>query len=147
VAFSLSPEPIEVAVLHEQLLDPGAGACATFEGWVRNENEGRGVVRLDYEGYEAVAVKEGEAVLAEARERFGLKRTVCVHRVGSLEIGDMAVWVGVSADHRDAAFDGCRYIIDEIKHRLTIWKKEHYSDGDSGWINCQTGDAASAPRP
>jgi molybdopterin synthase catalytic subunit len=113
-----------------------------FEGWVRNENDGRVVVRLDYEGYEAVAVKEGEAVLAEAREKFALTRAGCVHRVGSLEIGDLAVWVGVSAGHRGAAFDGCRYIIDEIKHRLPIWKKEHYADGDSGWINCQVRSAA-----
>ncbi len=135
--FSLSPEPIDAAVLHAALADDSAGACVVFEGWVRNENEGRGVVRLDYEGYEAVAVKEGEAVLAEAREKFGLTRAVCVHRVGSLAIGDLAVWAGVSAGHRGVAFDGCRYIIDEIKHRLPIWKKEHYADGDSGWVNCQ----------
>lgn len=145
MTFSLSPEPIDVNALRRGLEDPAAGACATFEGWVRNENEGRTVVRLDYEGYEAVARKEGEKVLAEAREKFGLMRAVCVHRVGPLEIGDMAVWVGVSAGHRGAAFDACRYIIDEIKHRLPIWKKEHYADGDSGWINCQTNAGSAAP--
>lgn len=147
MTFSLSAEPIDVNTLRALLEDPAAGACATFEGWVRNENEGRCVIRLDYEGYEAVARKEGEKVLAEARERFGLVRAVCVHRVGSLGIGDMAVWVGVSAGHRGEAFGACRYIIDEIKHRLPIWKKEHYADGDSGWINCQTGGAAAMPKP
>jgi len=146
VNFVLSPEPIDIDALKAELGDASAGACVTFEGWVRNENEGRSVTRLDYEGYEAVATKEGEKVLAEAREKFGLARAVCVHRVGSLAIGDLAVWVGVSAGHRGEAFNACRYIIDEIKHRLPIWKKEHYAEGDSGWINCQTGDPAAAPK-
>ena len=104
---------------------------------MRNENEKRGVTRLEYEGYEAVAVKEGEAVLREALAKFAILRAECAHRVGTLEIGDVAVWVGVSAAHRGAAFDACRYIIDEIKLRLPIWKKEHYREGDSGWVNCQ----------
>ena len=64
-----------------------------------------------------------------------------MHRVGALAIGDMAVWVGATASHRAAAFDACRYIIEEVKTRLPIWKKEHYEEGDSGWINCQTGAA------
>lgn len=144
--FALSPEPIDSAAWRARLNDSRAGGCVVFEGVVRDENEGRAVVRLEYEGYEAVAVKEGEAVLREAIERFGVMGAECVHRVGRLEIGDLAVWVGVSAVHRGAAFDACRYIIDEIKHRLPIWKKEHYREGDSGWINCQTSAAPHAPR-
>jgi molybdopterin synthase catalytic subunit len=66
-----------------------------------------------------------------------MKNAVCIHRVGILEIGDLAVWVGVSAGHRDEAFKACRYIIDEIKHRVPVWKKEYYSGGDSGWVNCE----------
>jgi molybdopterin synthase catalytic subunit len=62
---------------------------------------------------------------------------LCIHRVGSLDLGDMAVWVGVSSAHRAEAFDACRYIIDEVKHRLPIWKKEHYRSGNSGWVNCE----------
>ena len=69
--------------------------------------------------------------------RFGVTRAACVHRVGSLAIGDVAVWVGVSAAHRDEAFRACRFIIDEVKHRVPIWKKEHYVNGDSGWVNCE----------
>jgi molybdopterin synthase catalytic subunit len=70
---------------------------------------------------------------------------VCIHRVGSLRIGDLAVWVGVSAAHRGAAFDACRFVIDETKARVPVWKKEHYADGDTAWINCATrGDHAAA---
>ena len=70
-------------------------------------------------------------------QRFPHLEARCVHRVGLLEIGECAVWVGVAAKHRDEAFRACRYIIDEIKHRLPIWKKEHYVNGDSGWVNCE----------
>lgn len=108
-----------------------------FEGWVRNENEGRAVRRLEYEVYEPLAIVEGEKVLQEAKDQFPHIDALCVHRSGLLEIGDCAVWVGVSAAHRDEAFKACRYIIDEIKTRLPIWKKEHYVDGDSGWVNCE----------
>lgn len=93
---------------------------------------------LEYEAHGPVAVSEGEKILAEARERFGLLAASSCHRVGRLEIGDCAVWVGVSAAHRGVAFEGCRYIIDELKQRLPIWKKEHYRDGHSDWINCLT---------
>ena len=134
--FSLSERPIDGGAATTQLRNPGAGACATFEGWVRDHNEGRAVELLEYEAYAPVAVKEGEAILAEARAKFQIDDAVCIHRVGPLAIGDMAVWVGVSAAHRGAAFDACRYIIDEVKGRVPIWKKEHYADGDSGWVNC-----------
>ena len=66
-----------------------------------------------------------------------MRRAACEHRLGDLAIGEVAVWVGVSAPHRDEAFRACRYIIDEVKHRLPIWKKEHYVNGDSGWVNCE----------
>ncbi|MDP7639823.1 MAG: molybdenum cofactor biosynthesis protein MoaE [Candidatus Hydrogenedentes bacterium] len=140
--FSIGATRIDVAALHADLEDPAAGACVTFEGWVRNENEGSQVQSLEYEGYEAVAVKEGEKILAEAVEQFQLSRAICVHRIGHLQIGDMAVWVGVSSGHRGEAFKACTYIIDEIKTRLPVWKKEHYIDGDSGWINCEVRPAA-----
>jgi molybdopterin synthase catalytic subunit len=84
-----------------------------------------------------VAVAEGEKILAEAAGKFPYLHAHCVHRTGMLEIGDCAVWVGVASAHRDEAFKACRYIIDELKHRLPIWKKEHYANGDSGWVNCE----------
>jgi len=123
--------------LREALFDPGAGAYCGFEGWIRNENEGRAVRRLEYEAYEPVAIAEGEKIIAEAAQRFPNLHAHCVHRTGMLEIGECAVWVGVSAAHRDEAFQACRYIIDQLKVRLPVWKKEHYADGDSGWVNCE----------
>jgi len=146
-SFEISARPIEPDALKAALAADRAGACVCFEGWVRNHNEGEPVTALEYETHEPLAVKEGERVLAEALERFAIVRARCVHRTGRLEIGDCAVWVGVSAAHRGAAFDACRYIIDEIKHRLPIWKKEHYSSGESGWVNCARPERDGAALP
>ena len=128
---------IDTAVLQESLTDPAAGGYCAFEGWVRNENEGHEVARLEYEAHEPLCVSEGERVIAEARAKFPFLTARCVHRIGLLELGECAVWIGVAAKHRDEAFRACRFIIDEIKQRLPIWKKEHYVNGDSGWVNCE----------
>ncbi len=115
---------------------------------MRNHNEGQAVDSLEYEAFAELAEREGELVLAEAREKFDLLAAEAVHRVGHLQIGEMAVWVGVAAAHRGPAFDACRYIIDELKARVPIWKKEHYSAGTSAWINCATrGDHTDANAP
>lgn len=135
--FRFSRAPLEVTTLRAALADPACGGYAAFEGWVRDHNEGRRVRYLEYEAYEALAVREAERIVAEAAARFGVIHAACAHRIGGLAVGELAVWVGVSAAHRDEAFRACRYIIDEIKHRLPIWKKEHYLDGDSGWVNCE----------
>lgn len=135
--FQIASQPIDPQSLKDSLLDSRAGGFASFEGWVRNHNDGQTVGSLDYEAYTELAEKEGAKIIAEAHEKFGILRAACVHRVGSLQIGDMAVWVGVSSAHRDAAFTACRYIIDEVKERVPIWKKEHYSSGDAGWINSE----------
>ena len=136
-AFSFSTAALEPDRYRAALGDSAAGGYASFEGWVRNHNEGRRVHRLEYEAFEALAISEGERIVAAAVERFGVLKAACVHRIGDLGIGELAVWVGVSAAHRDEAFAACRYIIDEVKHRVPIWKKEHYEDGDSGWVNCE----------
>ena len=147
--FRFVQGPFRPDALAEELRDVSCGAYVSFEGWVRNHNEGREVRHLEYEAYESLGLKEGERIIAEARERFGFEHAVCVHALGELALGDMAVWVGVSSHHRDAAFQACRYIIDEVKHRVPIWKKEHYIDGDSGWVNCEAcaSAATSAPPP
>jgi molybdopterin/thiamine biosynthesis adenylyltransferase/molybdopterin synthase catalytic subunit/rhodanese-related sulfurtransferase len=142
-AFGFSTEPLAPERYRAGLEDPTAGGYSSFEGWVRDHNEGRRVHRLEYEAFEALGIREGERIVAEAVERFGVSRAACVHRVGALEIGELAVWVGVSAAHRGEAFAACRYIIDEVKHRVPIWKKEHYTDGDSGWVNCERCAAAA----
>ncbi len=135
--ISITNDVIDPDLLRKTLFDPGAGAYTSFEGWIRNENEGHSVLRLEYEAYEPLALTEGTSILTEAQNKFPHLHAHCVHRIGLLEIGDCAVWVGVSSPHRDEAFLACRYIIDEIKVRLPIWKKEHYADGHSGWVNCE----------
>jgi molybdopterin synthase catalytic subunit len=144
--FRLSANAIDPVPLQRGLADARAGACATFEGWVRDRNEGQPVLSLEYEAYGPLAEKEGDRILAEAREKFALLGALCVHRVGHLQLGELAVWVGVTAEHRGAAFDACRYIIDEAKARVPIWKKEHYAGGATAWINCATrGEHIEAP--
>lgn len=146
--FRIAVQPLDPAALKHALLNASAGACVTFEGWVRDHNDGKPVRALDYEAFAALAEREGARIVAEARARFDLAAVHCVHRVGSLAVGDLAVWVGVAAAHRGAAFDACRYVIDETKARVPIWKKEHYLDGASEWINCATrGDHASGAAP
>lgn len=136
-AFSFSDRALDLAALRSSVQHIAHGGYSSFEGWVRNHNEGSAVTALEYEAFESLAVKEGERIIAEACERYGVTVARCVHRVGALALGDVAVWVGVSAPHRDEAFKACRYIIDEVKHRVPIWKKEHYVSGDSGWVNCE----------
>jgi molybdopterin synthase catalytic subunit len=133
--FRISDGPLDSVTLSRELATASAGACISFEGWVRNRNEGKPVLRLAYQAYAALAESEGRCILDEALTRFAIERAACVHRVGTLEIGDLAVWVGVSAGHRDAAFAACRWIIDEVKARVPIWKNEFYADGQSGWLH------------
>jgi molybdopterin synthase catalytic subunit len=135
--FSFSTTALDTATLQLDLRDLSCGGFAAFEGWVRDHNEGLAVIGLEYEAFAELAEKEGARIVSEAITKFGVTRAACVHRVGSLALGEVAVWVGVSAAHRDEAFRACRYIIDEVKHRVPIWKKEHYVNGDSGWVNCE----------
>lgn len=135
--FRFSHQPIDPTPLRAELVDTHCGGFTAFEGWVRDHNEGQQVRRLEYEAFEALGVREGEKIMAEARQRFGVMQVLCVHRLGDLDLKEIAVWVGVAAAHRDEAFKACRYIIDEVKHRVPIWKKEHYVSGDSGWVNCE----------
>ena len=112
----------------------GIGARSVFEGTVRDTNDGHDVTKLEYECYESLAMKEGNKILGEAIEKFGLIDAFCIHRIGTLEIGETAVVVVATSGHRDEAFKGCRYIIDEVKCRVPIWKKEHYQDGETEWL-------------
>ena len=133
--FRISASAIDVGALQAALRDPRAGACASFEGWVRDHNDGRPVEGLHYEAYMELAQAEGAAILEEALRRFDLVDAACVHRTGDLAVGELAVWVGASAAHRDAAFAACRWIIDEVKARVPIWKHERYREGDAGWLH------------
>ena len=143
--FHIADAPFDIAPLRQRLLHDRAGAFAAFEGWVRDHNEGRPVQGLRYEAYVALAEAEGARIVEEAWARFGAIEACCVHRIGELAIGELAVWVGASAAHRDAAFDACRWIIDEVKARVPIWKHERYADGEAEWLHPgQAGPASAA---
>jgi molybdopterin synthase catalytic subunit len=133
--FRLSATPFDTAALRAGLLDARVGAYASFEGWVRDHNAGQAVTGLRYEAYAELAEREGDAILAEAAGRFDILDAACVHRTGDLAIGELAVWVGVAAAHRDAAFAACRWIIDEVKSRVPIWKHERYANADPAWLH------------
>ena len=133
--FELADSVIDITRLSAVLRNDRAGAFASFEGWVRDHNDGRAVDGLRYEAYATLAEKEGERVMQEALQKFAIVDALCTHRTGDLAVGDLAVWVGVSAAHRGAAFDACRYIIDEVKSRVPIWKHERYREGDTGWLH------------
>ncbi|SMF53131.1 molybdenum cofactor biosynthesis protein MoaE [Pseudobacteriovorax antillogorgiicola] len=144
--FEVSSDPIDPMLSRSKLVNDAAGGFVSFEGWVRNHNEGQSVDALEYEIYDSLAKKEGAVIIQEAIEKYGIKEAYGIHRKGFLNIGDIAVWIGVSSAHRDAAFEACRYIIDEVKIRLPVWKKEHYSDGQAEWVNCQACSHAHAKR-
>lgn len=144
--FSVSDTAIDPVAARQSVTDDSCGALAVFEGWIRNLNEGQAVERLEYEVYRPLAEKEGDRIIREAYDRFGVGNAICIHREGMLELGDIAVIVCVSSTHRGEAFDACRYIIDEVKSRLPIWKKEYYVGGISEWVNCQRCAAAGQSR-
>ena len=135
--FAVSNTAIDVTAAKKAVADNSCGALVVFEGWIRDHNEGQEVERLEYEVYRPLAEKEGARIIDEALERFAVSHALCIHREGLLELGEIAVIVCVSSAHRGDAFDACRYIIDQTKTRLPIWKKEHYLSGISEWVNCE----------
>lgn len=144
--FQLTDQPIDPAALREQLLSRSAGAFCSYEGWVREHNEGKAVRELHYSSYPQMAPVIAADILEEAKKKFTLEAAAIVHRTGALGVSDIAVWVGVTAHHRGDTFLACRYIIDNVKHRLPIWKKEIYSDGSEAWIennHCGCADPAN----
>ncbi|HJL92298.1 MAG TPA: molybdenum cofactor biosynthesis protein MoaE [Woeseiaceae bacterium] len=139
----ITTKKIDVLEQSRLLSNSSAGAYVSFEGWVRNENEGFRVLRLEYEVFKPIATKEGKRIFDKAKDKYAILDVNGIHRSGLLEIGECAVWIGVIAAHREEAFDACRYVIDRIKTRLPIWKKEYYADGNSGWVNCERCASAS----
>ncbi len=134
--FALTESPIDAAALRERLLgNENCGAFNCFEGWVRRQNEGSRVDYLVYSVYRELALNAGNEVIAEAKRHFAIADAICVHRYGRLEVGEMAVWVGVAAGHRDAGFAACRFIIDTVKAQVPIWKEEFYTgQSQSAWL-------------
>jgi len=114
--------------------DDSAGAVVLFIGTVRSPNEGHAIEKLEYQAYREMAEKRMQKIESEARSRWPLKKVVMVHREGELRVGDVSVAVAVSAEHRAEAYEACRYAIEEIKHKLPIWKRERISGGKRVWV-------------
>lgn len=131
--FAVVPEPIAAAGLRELVAEPGHGALCTFEGTVRDHTGDLATTYLEYEGHAGMAEKIFAEIAAAAQERFAIGAMAIHHRVGRLEIGDVSVAIAVAAEHRDAAFDACRYAIDRLKVSAPVWKKEFGPDG-SFWV-------------
>ena len=127
--IAIGRTPIDVAALERAVADPHAGAIVTFAGTTRADNAGRNVIRLEYEAYESMALTKMREIGAQAHERFSIDRVAIAHRLGRLEIGETSVFIAVSAPHRAAAFDACRFAIDTLKKTVPIWKKEFFADG------------------
>lgn len=135
--FALRAKDINISEAGLAMQNPKAGAYVSFEGWVRNHHEGKAVSHLEYEAYEALCHKEAEVVRQECLEQFEIYDLHCLHRTGKLEIGDIAVWVGVTAAHRGPAFAACEYYMNQLKVRVPIWKKETFVGGVSEWVRCE----------
>lgn len=130
---------IDVAALNAEVADSGHGAVASFVGIVRSVNDGRSVTGIDYSAYDAMAEKEMRAIAAEASSRFVTSAIVVEHRTGFLAVGEASVAIVVSHERRAPALDAVRYIIEELKVRVPIWKCEHYADGSRDWVHAGTG--------
>lgn len=129
----LTDEPLDLAGLVSEVSAADRGGVATFLGLVRDHHEGRGVLRLEYSAYGPMAEAECQAIVAEAEARWPV-RVAVRHRLGTLAVGDAAVAVAAGGAHRDESFVACRYVIEELKRRVPIWKREFYADGSVGWV-------------
>jgi molybdopterin synthase catalytic subunit len=136
--FHVTNHPIDLDELVRFVTDAEAGAVATFIGTTRNNNEGRQVIALDYEGYPEMAEKELRRIGEDAKTKWPICRMAITHRLGPVQIGEASVIIAVSSVHRDAAFAACRFAIEEIKKTVPIWKKEVFEGGEV-WIGTQTG--------
>jgi molybdopterin synthase catalytic subunit len=132
---SIVTREIDPASLIEEVGSPQYGAISLFAGTVREINEGRSVSAIEYSAYMSMASAELERILDEAEARFGVSALAVEHRIGLLRLGDVSVAIVAAHQHRTPALDCTRYVIEEIKKRVPIWKKEHYADGTREWVD------------
>ena len=143
--FELVREPIDPRPLIQHVRAPEDGAIVTFDGFVRNQSRNRATLYLDYEAYESMALAKMREIGAQLHEKYGIHRVAILHRLGRLEIGETSVFIAVSAPHRAAAFDACRFAIDTLKRTVPIWKKEYFEDG-AVWADGELPPAPAATR-
>lgn len=146
MTFLVEPHPIDPAALRAELESRDCGGFVFFEGRVRDHHEGRTVTGLHYEAYRELAVKEGRRLVREIAAKYGV-HAAAIHAIGDLVPGDLAVWVGAAAPHREQAFAACRELIDAIKAHVPIWKRETYADGKREWVEGCSCGAAHAHSP
>jgi molybdopterin synthase catalytic subunit len=144
--YELVRTTIDPATLVRHVRAGQDGAIVTFDGFVRNESHGRATKYLEYEAYEPMALAKMREIGAQIHEQFAIHRVVMVHRLGRLEIGETSVFIAVSAPHRGAAFDACRFAIDTLKRNVPIWKKEYFQDG-AVWAAGEIPPAAPKTNP
>lgn len=140
----VGPEPIDPADVLSRVGDDGDGAVILFLGTVRNHAEGRRVSGMTYEAYASMAGRVLAEIVGETAGRWNTDRIAVVHRTGSLDLGEASVAIALSTPHRAAAYDASRYVIEQIKERLPVWKHEHFVDGDSRWVPGRTPPSAPA---
>ena len=138
----LVADPIDLGALLALVQSPERGGVASFLGTVRNHHRGRDVLRLEYSAYGPMAEAECGRIVAEAESRWDVA-VALRHRVGELEIGDTAVAIAAASAHRDEAFLACRYVIEEVKRRVPIWKREVFADGTVEWVGGEAGKQGS----
>jgi molybdopterin synthase catalytic subunit len=133
--FILQESPIDCLKAKSSFENSNNGAFVYFEGLVRNDKvKNKEVSSLFYTANSSECNTEGNIIVSQAIEKFHLNGALCIQRIGQVEVGQMAIWIGAWSSHRNEAFEGCRSIIEETKKRLLIWKKEFYKDGTSAWI-------------
>jgi molybdopterin synthase catalytic subunit len=143
VAF-LTDTPLDLAMLMADVAAPDRGGIAAFVGTVRDHHQGRTVLELEYSAYAAMAEAECGRIVAETERQWPV-RVALRHRTGVLAIGDAAVAIAVAGAHRDEAFAACRHVIEEVKRRVPIWKREHYADGAVEWVGAPGAADLTAP--
>jgi molybdopterin synthase catalytic subunit len=137
----LVSSPIEIDGLVAEVQSAHRGAVVTFLGLVRDHHLGRAVAELEYSAYQPMAEEIASTIVAEAEDRWPVK-VALAHRLGRLALGEVAVGVAVAGDHRGEAFEACRYLIEEVKRRVPIWKRERYRDGSEAWVDPTAADAS-----
>jgi molybdopterin synthase catalytic subunit len=142
---SLVRAPIDPIAIIRSVSNPGNGAVLLFLGAVRQVNDGRNVTGIDYAAYEAMAQRELEAIVTEASTKFHAADVAVQHRLGELAVEDVSVAIAVGHAHRDAAYAASRFVIEELKRRVPIWKREHYTDGTREWVDPTGRTKAGAP--
>lgn len=131
--ITISNQPLNIQSCIDWVMSPQSGGIDVFIGTVRATTKGKKVIRLEFEAYEPMALKEMNKIAERVFEKWPVQKLVIHHRIGILEIGEVPVVIAVSCAHRDAAFDACRYVIDTLKQTVPIWKKEIFEDGEV-WV-------------